>query len=159
MALQPCKVLHHIILKISLIFNIWTSLNYLAFLNIKVHFINNKGRLSNLFITFYVIFRPYTSINTTLTSIAVIKAYKFSNQIIYAIIDNISNNNTFIRHFYNHLGINQKHYQLYCGCNILNFTTKYSLYSIKKEKNILVNVVLKAHQYKKESKAALVLKV
>ena len=47
--------------------------------------------------------------------------------------------------FYDHLGMDWKHYWLCCGCYILNLAAKYSLYSVKKEKGILVNAVLKAH--------------
>jgi hypothetical protein len=74
-------------------------------------------------------------------------------------MDNISNNNTFIEHFYDYLGMDWKHYWLYYSCYILNLAVKYSLYSIKKERGIPVNAVLKAHWYEQENEAALVLEV
>jgi hypothetical protein len=73
-------------------------------------------------------------------------------------MDNISNNNTFIEHFYNHLNMDWKYYWLYYSYYILNLAVKYGLYGIKKEKGILVNAVLEAYWYKQENKAALVLK-
>jgi hypothetical protein len=72
-------------------------------------------------------------------------------------MDNASNNNTFTEHFYDHLGMDWKHYQLYYSCYILNLAAKYGLYSIKKERGILANAVLKAYWHEQENEAALVL--
>jgi hypothetical protein len=60
-------------------------------------------------------------------------------------MDNVSNNDTFAERFYNHLGINWKHYRLRCGCYILNLAAKYGLYGVKKERGIPANATLKAY--------------
>jgi len=73
-------------------------------------------------------------------------------------MDNASNNNTFVERFYDHLGMDWKHYWLYYGCHILNLAAKHGLYGVKKERGTPVNAALKAYWHEQENKAALALK-
>ena len=120
--------LHTAASNISLTLDIWTSPNYIAFLGIEAHFIDQNGKLQNLLIAFRMLLGPHTGENIASVVIATVESYNITSHITYTTMDNASNNDTFAQHFYNYLDKNWKLFRLRCGCHIINLAAKNGLY-------------------------------
>ena len=100
------ELLKSVFSKIHILLDIWISYSLLGLCGIIVYFINNKEGYKSFLFSILKLASQYTSVNIADGIAAILTKFNISNKIGYFILDNISNNNTYMQALGKELGFN-----------------------------------------------------
>ena len=131
--------------KIYLLFNLQSSRNLRALLGINYYFANKFGNLKTFLLSLLEQSSPYSSINIANNVTTIINYFDLIDKISYFIIDNATNNNTYIKALRIEFGFNLLHRYLRYSSYKINLITRAILQGIDKEafENKLTHVTIK----------------
>ena len=92
--------------RIHISMDIWTSQSLLSLYRIIIHFINNKGNYRTFLLSILKLAGQYTGVNIADSVAAILTEFNISDKIGYFILDNASNNDTYIEALGKELGFN-----------------------------------------------------
>jgi hypothetical protein len=92
--------------KIHISLDIWTSRSLLSLCGIITYFINDKGRYRSFLLSIPELTSRHTGNNIANGVAAIITEFNISNKLRYFILDNASNNNTYIQALGEEFGFN-----------------------------------------------------
>ena len=84
----------------------WTSRSLLSLCGIVVHFINNKGGYKSFLLSIPKLAGRHTGVNIANSVAAILAEFDISDKIGYFILDNASNNDTYMQALGEELGFN-----------------------------------------------------
>lgn len=115
---------------INLSFDVWTSANYVAYLAVICHFIDDKYQNQTLFLGFQRVIGADSGANQAEKILSLIKEYEITSKIGYFVLDNITSNDTCVDQILRELrpDLNKKERRLHCVGNIVNLAANAFLF-------------------------------
>jgi hypothetical protein len=86
--------------------DMWTSRSLLSLCGIVIHFINDKGNYRTFLLSIPKLARRHTGVNIADGVAAILAEFNIGNKIGYFILDNASNNDTYMEALGKELGFN-----------------------------------------------------
>ena len=131
--------------KIYLLFNLYSSRNLRALLGINCYFANKFSNLKTFLLSLLEQSSPYSSINITNNVTTIINYFNLIDKIGYFIIDNVTNNDTYIEALRIEFGFNLLHRHLRYSSYKINLITRVMLQGVDEEafENELTHVTIK----------------
>lgn len=115
---------------INLSFDIWTSANYMAYLSVLCHFIDDKYQNQTLLLGFRRVIGADSGANQAEKIISLIREYEVTSKLGYFVLDNITSNDTCVDQILRELrpDLNKKERRLQCVGHIINLTAQAFLF-------------------------------
>lgn len=115
---------------INLSFDIWTSANYMAYLAVLCHFIDDKYQNQTLLLGFRRVIGAESGANRAEKIIQIIQDYEIMSKLGYFVLDKITSNDTCVDQILRELrpDLNKKERRLQCVGHIINLTAQAFLF-------------------------------